>query len=346
MKYKMFFLLLILFVGSSAIAGNTITRDVNFGSGSRWVSTNGKFELLYADGYLVESQITAYGKIKLWQFPDDGKGVAGQPMSLRTTYEDYDSFWGTGNFWTDSYRVMIGGVQWNFKGTASLIYPGYSYGGQAYQGRAGYIVIKDDGNISITTESSQPNYIWTSATSPGQVYGSASYHPFAPQGNNLFFPVPIKDDYSTTYFAIGKISLRDACKVTQSKTPITFAAKGFVEILPGFETAVTGTGAVIMKPIQQVATLPAARQKPPVETVAPPVETKFAIYPNPTSGMLTIDLDAGDKLKAISIFNTAGTLVATYGAVTKFTIEKLPPGVYLYNIETEKQRYTGKIIKE
>lgn len=345
MKYKLCLLLLVVIAANSAKAGNTILRDINYGSGSRWVSTNGKFELYYADGYLVENQITAYGKIKLWQFPDDGKGVSGQPMSLRTTYEDYDEFWGSGNFWTDSYRIVIGGVQWNFKGTASLIYPGYNYGGQAYQGRAGYIVIKDDGNISIATEASQPNFIWTSATSPGQVYGSSSYHPFAMQGNNLFFPSPVKDDYSTTYFAIGKISLRDACKVTQSKTPITFAAKTFVEMLPGFETAVTGTGAVVIKPIQQVATLPAARQKV-IEEVVPPAETKFSIYPNPTSGLLTVSLDAGDKIKTITIFNSVGTLVAQYQGVLKFTIDKLPPGVYLYKVETEKQQYTGKIVKE
>lgn len=345
MKYSFFFLLLALIVGNSAIAGNTIARDINYPSGSRWVSTNGKFELFYADGYLVENQITTYGKIKLWQFPDDGQGVASQPMSLRTTYEDYSDFWGTGNFWTDSYRIMIGGVQWNFKGTASLIFPGYNYGGQAYQGRAGYIVIKDDGNMSIATEASQPAFIWTSATSPAQVYGSSSYHPCAIQGNNLFFPSPVKDDFNTTYFAIGKISLRDACKVTQSKTPITFTAKGFVEMLPGFETAVTATGAVVVKPLPQVAVLPAARQKI-TETVVPPAETRFSIYPNPTSGMLTVSLEPGDKIKTIAIFNSAGTLMAQYQGVLKFTIEKMPPGVYLYNIETEKQHYTGKIIKE
>jgi Secretion system C-terminal sorting domain len=343
MKSKLIIIALLLTIAYTAMAGNTILRHANYPSGSRWVSNNGKFDLVYANGYLIESEITAFGKIQLWQYPDNGKGVATQPLSFWTIYEDYDDFWGTGNYVVDSYTIYIGGVRWDFMGTASLIFPGYN-STQAYPGRAGSVVLKDDGNMYVTTEASQGAAIWTSATSPAQMYGKANYHACAPQGRNLYFPRPFKDEFHTVFFASAVISMREQCKISQASAPVTFSALQYVELLPGFETAVTGTGAVILQPAPLTnAPAPARRLTQPAETPPP---SNFSIYPNPANSEIHIAADPGDKIKVVTLFDNAGKLVGSYKNQSTVNIINLPAGMYLYKVQTEKNSYTGKIIKE
>ena len=81
-------------------------------------------------------------------------------------------------------------------------------------------------------------------------------------------------------------------------------------------------------------------------------ERKITIYPNPTKGMLRIDI-TGDELPGdamIFIYNSSGTTVRQMNKITESNIVDIssqPTGVYIMRVIIDKEQVsTWKIIKE
>ena len=68
------------------------------------------------------------------------------------------------------------------------------------------------------------------------------------------------------------------------------------------------------------------------------------MYPNPTTDQITIALEG---TFAYSIFDAAGKLILTGGATDqeKLSLRDLPAGVYLVQIQNDKQVETVRFVK-
>ncbi|MBK9191746.1 MAG: T9SS type A sorting domain-containing protein [Crocinitomicaceae bacterium] len=69
----------------------------------------------------------------------------------------------------------------------------------------------------------------------------------------------------------------------------------------------------------------------------------FTVYPNPAQTNLTVQTT--ENILSINIFNSAGTLVRTENKNT-FSVESLPAGIYLMQIQTENEIQQSKFIKQ
>lgn len=70
-------------------------------------------------------------------------------------------------------------------------------------------------------------------------------------------------------------------------------------------------------------------------------KTKILVFPNPTDGKFTIQLDSGESVKKVRIYDMRGKLVSK-----KTDLSHLPNGTYMLKIETSKGDYSQKIIKK
>jgi len=73
----------------------------------------------------------------------------------------------------------------------------------------------------------------------------------------------------------------------------------------------------------------------------------FSLYPNPSKRIIKLQYKNNLSIKTIRLFNSLGSLVKEFKATqTKLNISKLPTGLYILKIETDKGRISKKIIKE
>jgi hypothetical protein len=73
-------------------------------------------------------------------------------------------------------------------------------------------------------------------------------------------------------------------------------------------------------------------------------EADFVVYPNPTNGLVHIELP-NQRLQSIEIFNPSGQLLKET-LENHFSISDLPNGMYFLYARTEKGRYVYKLIKQ
>lgn len=78
---------------------------------------------------------------------------------------------------------------------------------------------------------------------------------------------------------------------------------------------------------------------------------EIKLYPNPVKDELTITVNEVEKIVSYSIFDNSGNAVkkgefTTESNEQKVSLNELRQGIYLLNIETNKQSYREKIIKE
>lgn len=64
------------------------------------------------------------------------------------------------------------------------------------------------------------------------------------------------------------------------------------------------------------------------------------VYPNPSTGNVTVEVKAGDRIKSVAVMNTVGALVyqntALQSARERIELRNLVPGLYTIHISTEK----------
>ena len=73
--------------------------------------------------------------------------------------------------------------------------------------------------------------------------------------------------------------------------------------------------------------------------------TQFTIYPNPTSGHLSINLDENTELKQINIYSNLGQLIKTDNS-SIINVSNLSSGTYLIEVITDKGESTKSFIKQ
>ena len=72
----------------------------------------------------------------------------------------------------------------------------------------------------------------------------------------------------------------------------------------------------------------------------------IVIYPNPFSANFSIKMPENENFKSFTIFDTLGKKIhATSTFQETFSLVHLSNGMYIINIETDKNKYTKKIIK-
>ncbi|MEG2336477.1 MAG: S8 family serine peptidase, partial [Bacteroidales bacterium] len=78
------------------------------------------------------------------------------------------------------------------------------------------------------------------------------------------------------------------------------------------------------------------------------VEQNLAVYPNPNSGRISIDLRNNEIPKQLKIYDLSGRKVLQLNKqeINSISIESLKSGIYLLRVETENNVYTNKIIKK
>jgi Secretion system C-terminal sorting domain/Fibronectin type III domain len=77
-------------------------------------------------------------------------------------------------------------------------------------------------------------------------------------------------------------------------------------------------------------------------------KSSFSIYPNPTTGLLSIQLPlATESIKQIQFTNELGeTVFKTNSNATSLDISNFSSGLYFYRVQTDKEIYTGKVLKQ
>jgi hypothetical protein len=71
------------------------------------------------------------------------------------------------------------------------------------------------------------------------------------------------------------------------------------------------------------------------------------IYPNPFSDKFSLKIPDNETFKFLTIFDIVGNKIYSTDAYKEnFTVDSLKKGVYIITIETNKQRYSKKIIKD
>ena len=76
-----------------------------------------------------------------------------------------------------------------------------------------------------------------------------------------------------------------------------------------------------------------------------PKTAELAIYPNPSSGYVTINPGERDSIKEIRIYDLSGRLLSQTKKST-VDISEYPAGIYLFKIETLNQNITKRVIKK
>ena len=80
-------------------------------------------------------------------------------------------------------------------------------------------------------------------------------------------------------------------------------------------------------------------------------ETKVTIYPNPTRGILKIDISGVEKFEnaRISLYDLTGTLLQQWGSISQSNmvdISDRTPGMYIMQIVYNGNTSSWKIVKE
>jgi hypothetical protein len=74
----------------------------------------------------------------------------------------------------------------------------------------------------------------------------------------------------------------------------------------------------------------------------------MTVYPNPAQNEITIRLNALDQMKEIKIYSLNGSLIKTMrvsGIEETITIDELPNGNYLIELQSEKGAYHKRFVK-
>ncbi len=79
------------------------------------------------------------------------------------------------------------------------------------------------------------------------------------------------------------------------------------------------------------------------------MELEIALYPNPTSGVVFIDLPKGIENAKVSIISSEGLETRTFPVKTgnklEVSLEKYPSGVYIISVTTDVKKYQAKVLR-
>jgi hypothetical protein len=73
------------------------------------------------------------------------------------------------------------------------------------------------------------------------------------------------------------------------------------------------------------------------------------VYPNPATDAVTFELSEGSREARLELYNSSGkreTLQQLRSQKSEISLEKLRPGLYYYRVQTGRNVYSGKLVKE
>lgn len=125
-----------------------------------------------------------------------------------------------------------------------------------------------------------------------------------------------------------------------------------IDLNPGFNTYVSSTGVFVIEPFDPAtcAMASSGRVEMQDQNVSPSdtlnevsiaknqnqaINEAIRIYPNPTTGIVRLQIGATDELKMITISDVSGKLVYTHDARSnELDVSTLPSGVYFLKVQT------------
>lgn len=83
-----------------------------------------------------------------------------------------------------------------------------------------------------------------------------------------------------------------------------------------------------------------------IPVIEPDEQLEIIVFPNPTTGQLTIKLEEGFQANYVEIYHPAGKIItARLPFNNKINISDLPAGIYLLKVKANEKYYYSKIIK-
>ncbi|MFC5269835.1 T9SS type A sorting domain-containing protein [Adhaeribacter terreus] len=150
------------------------------------------------------------------------------------------------------------------------------------------------------------------------------------------------------------ISLHSADTLIASTTGSSYEWKYNNTVLPTttqkLKVTTSGTYAVRVKDAANCASLFSADYIYTVSGLKEELQNSFSLYPNPTSGFLTLELSTAQSAE-VTIFNALSQqilhkTVAKTEEKVQFDLSKVAKGIYLVQVQTEKQVVVKKIVVE
>lgn len=86
----------------------------------------------------------------------------------------------------------------------------------------------------------------------------------------------------------------------------------------------------------------------PSGTSSANAKNSLRVYPNPFDASTTIDLNNGELIDQVQVFNSTGTLVVHKSNINHTHVElddALLPGIYTVHIKTRSGNYIAKLVK-
>ena len=119
----------------------------------------------------------------------------------------------------------------------------------------------------------------------------------------------------------------------------------------GYDAAGNRTSRTIVIPPPNPAPAPPIEEEPPVVYSEMLSDIEIKIYPNPTDGLLKVEILnlPEDQTANIWLYNLSGRLITSFKGITDFTnidISEQPTGTYLLKIEVGDYQTEWKIIKK
>ena len=180
------------------------------------------------------------------------------------------------------------------------------------------------------------------------------------------YTAPALNNDGSVDFYSGTIT--SSSSIIQSSVKHKFIA-GRVVLNPGFKTTISGTGGFTAKAFNPsdcstasfraysgiTVTHPSLSDSivsniritiEPIERT--PEQNRFIVFPNPTSGILTIKTNTSDEvINTILLSDASGRVVfSSNNNRRRVDISQLPNGLYIYSIQTSYERYSGKLLKQ
>jgi len=88
------------------------------------------------------------------------------------------------------------------------------------------------------------------------------------------------------------------------------------------------------------------RSAAPIGSVSKLYNTGLTVYPNPATGLISLNLDRASAIQNSVIFNTVGMKVMEVGNSNEINISSLPVGTYFVNVTTANGVFTSRFIKQ
>lgn len=88
------------------------------------------------------------------------------------------------------------------------------------------------------------------------------------------------------------------------------------------------------------------RSAAPIGSVSKFYNTGLTVYPNPATGLISLNLDRASAIQNSVIFNTVGMKVMESGNSNEINVSALPVGTYFVNVTTANGVFTSRFIKQ